>query len=58
MMGHEVVAGMRIGVQDAELEHLPPEQTEELDRHPVLQLLVDPGRHDVLQRVALEALHA
>ena len=54
MVRHQVVAGMGVGVEDAELEDLPPQHAEVLDRDPVLELLVDARREDVVQRVALE----
>ena len=57
MVGDEVVARMRVGVEHAELEDLPPEHAEVLDRDPVLQLLIDAGREDLLQRVAVEGAH-
>src|SRR6185436_10666322 len=57
MMRDEVVPRMRIGVERPELEHLPPKEREELLGDPVLQLLVDAGGEDVLDRIALEELH-
>ncbi len=54
---HHVVAGMRIGVEDAELEELPPHHLEVLHRDPVLQALVDAGREDVAERIAVDGAH-
>ncbi len=57
MVGDEIVAGVGIGVEDAELEDLPPQHAEVLDRDPVLELLIDAGAQDVLQWIALERAH-
>ena len=48
---------MRIGVQRAELEDLPPGDAEILERHPVLGPLVDARLQNVGERVAVEPAH-
>ena len=57
MMTHQVVAGMKIGMQEAEFDHLAPGKLVHLARDPSAQLDIDLGTHHVGQRIAVEVGH-